>query len=226
MKAAPLPQNESERLQALRNFEILDTESEEIFDELTELAAEICETPIVLISLIDKDRQWFKSSHGLDCRETPRDLAFCAHAILQDELFEIQDSFNDARFFDNPLAMDAPHVRFYAGMPLKTSEGLNIGTLCAIDSQPRILTDFQKRALNIIAKQVMCQMELRQLLKAKDLPTTSPDITTFHTQALHLKVLADLCLSEFNKGNLDKVQEILNKISHNSPDDSKRLSGL
>lgn len=226
MQSAILPANESLRLKALHDLHILDTPPEAIFDDITELASQICKAPIVLVSLVDENRQWFKSAHGLDVRETSRDLAFCGHAILQDDIFEIEDSFNDPRFFDNPLAMGAPHVRFYAAMPLKTMDGFNVGTLCAIDKEPRRLDESQKRALKILAQQVTAQLELKKITANQTRETASSTPEHFHTQALHLKVLADLCLSEFSKGNLEKVQEILNKISHNSPEDSKRVSGL
>jgi len=150
MQSAILPDNELLRLKALHDLHILDTPPEALFDDLTELTAQICKAPIVLVSLVDENRQWFKSAHGLDIKETHRDLAFCGHAILQDDIFEIEDSFNDPRFFDNPLAMGNPHVRFYAAVPLKTLEGYNVGTLCAIDKEPRRLDEAQKKALGSV----------------------------------------------------------------------------
>ena len=117
MIEAKLPENESERLRLLRQLKILDTALEQSYDEVTRLAAEICQVPICLISLVDEERQWFKSRHGLDAEETPRELAFCAHAILGSDIFEVPDSRQDERFHDNPLVVNEPNVVFYAGFP-------------------------------------------------------------------------------------------------------------
>lgn len=161
MKVAPLAKDELKRLETLRNYEILDSLPELDFDDFTKLAAHICGVPIALISLVDESRQWFKSKVGLDAEETPRDLAFCAHAILQDDVFIIPDSFKDERFSDNPLVTGGPQVRFYAGAPLNSRSGHNIGTLCVIDNKPRNLTSSQVEALESLARQVINQMELR-----------------------------------------------------------------
>lgn len=168
MKTADTPEDEQERLAALAEYSVLDTLPEACFDELTELAAIICDTPIVLVSLIDEKRQWFKSHRGLDATETPRDYAFCAHAILQDDIFEVSNSAKDERFHDNPLATAEPHVIFYAGAPLTTPSGHNIGTLCVIDNKPGQLSNTQKRQLKLIAKQVVAQLELRKGLIQKE----------------------------------------------------------
>ena len=162
MPTAPYPANERERLAALQQCNVLDTASESAFDDVTQIAAYLCQTPIALVSLIDRDRQWFKSRVGLAVPETDRKLAFCAHAILQDDILIVPDSFADARFADNPLATGEPHVRFYAGVPLITAEGYALGTLCVIDHVPRQITSEQIQTLKALARQVVVQLELRR----------------------------------------------------------------
>lgn len=167
MESAPLPKRESERLRLLYEFGILDTLEEQAYDDLIRLATRICDTPIALVSLVDRDRQWFKSHHGLPVPETPREFAFCAHAILGDGLFIVEDSSLDDRFCDNPLATGAPYARFYAGAPLIVHDNLALGTLCVIGPQPRTLASDQADALRTLARQVVSQLELR--LKVKEL---------------------------------------------------------
>ncbi|HSM81125.1 MAG TPA: PAS domain-containing protein, partial [Nodosilinea sp.] len=165
MHPAPQPANEACRLQALHNYHILDTPPDDGFDNLTRLAAMICQVPIALVSLIDEQRQWFKSRVGLEATETPRDVAFCAHALLGPELFEIPDAQADERFRDNPLVTASPHIRFYAGMPLTNADGHVLGTLCVIDRVPRTLTPMQRQALEILAAQVVARIELHHQLE-------------------------------------------------------------
>ena len=168
MIAAPLPLHESERLAALARYAILDTTPEAAFDELVQLASTVCQAPIALISLIDSTRQWFKSRVGLVATETPRAISFCAHAIASNaDVFVVHDATADPRFARNPLVLDDPHVRFYAGAPLTTPEGHKIGTLCVIDRQARVLEPAQETALRALARQVMVQLELRRQIAEK-----------------------------------------------------------
>lgn len=161
MKIPELAANEIQRLSALRQYQIMNTSAEEVFDNFSYLASQICDTPIALITFLDEKRQWFKSKIGIDATETSRDISFCGHAILQDGLFEIQDALEDERFLDNPLVTDNFQLRFYAGMPLITHDGYGLGTICVIDKVPRKLTDEQRASLKILAKQVVSQVESR-----------------------------------------------------------------
>jgi GAF domain-containing protein len=162
MRAAPIPQNDAARLETLRQYQVLDTESEDVFDDLTRLAAYVCQTPAALISLVDANRQWFKARVGVQARETPRNISFCGHAILHRDCFIIEDALFDERFADNPLVVNEPFVRFYAGMPLWSPEGFAIGTLCVMDRKPHTLDEKQIGALGMLANQVMSQLDLRR----------------------------------------------------------------
>ena len=160
---APIPDNEAQRLAALREYRILDTAAEQAYDDITALAAYLCNVPIAMISLVDKDRQWFKSKLGLNQQETPRDVAFCAHAILQTEPLIVRHALKDTRFSDSSLVTREPHIRFYAAFPLATPEGFALGTLCAIDRRPRQLSARKKQAMQALSRQVMALLELRRV---------------------------------------------------------------
>lgn len=156
----PLPPDEEARLAELLSYRILDTDSDKVLDDITLLASQICETPIALISLVDPDRQWFKSKVGIDVEQTHRNISFCGHAILDHSLLEVNDTLNDERFHDNPLVTGAPNIRFYAGTPLVTPNGYALGTLCTIDSKPKVLTKLQKSALDTLGRNIITHLEL------------------------------------------------------------------
>jgi PAS domain S-box-containing protein len=169
MQKPQVPLNESDRQVALERYNILDTLPEQEYDDLTQLAASICGTPIALISLIDRDRQWFKSSVGVDVSETPRDISFCAHAVANETILLVNDTLQDPRFVNNPLVVNDPHIRFYAGVPLRTPDNLILGTLCVIDRQPRNLTSIQIQQLEALSRLVISQLELRRNNEAANL---------------------------------------------------------
>ena len=160
---AAIPANETERIAALQRYRILDTTPEDVFDELVQLASTICGAPIALISLVDTSRQWFKARVGLEAQETSRGSSFCAHALHDARLFIVHDARADARFAANPLVLGGPKIRFYAGAPITSPEGLILGTLCVIDHRPRVLDREQCEALRVLARQVIAQFELRRL---------------------------------------------------------------
>lgn len=174
---------ESLRIQELLKYEVLDTDDERCFDELTELASVICGAPISLISLVDDHRQWFKSRVGLDAQETEKGIAFCSHAILQEDIFEVPNALEDERFIDNPLVTEAPSIRFYAGAPLINDQGYPLGTLCVIDREAKELTDAQKKALTNLAHQVVSQLELR--LHNKRLKRVNEEKEKFYAMLAH-----------------------------------------
>jgi signal transduction histidine kinase len=159
---APEPDDERERLAALYDANVLDTEPEQDFDDIAVLASEICGTPMGLVSLVDSDRQWFKARIGVDVQQTSRDMAFCAHAVTGHELLEVQDATDDTRFADNPLVVGDDHYRFYAGAPVILDGSHAVGTVCVIDHVPRELTTAQKRALRSLARHAAVQLELRR----------------------------------------------------------------
>ena len=160
---APLRQaNEAERLESLSSYKILDTDPEQVFNDLTQLSAFICGTPMALVSLIDDERQWFKAKVGMEPTETPREHSFCQYAMLSSEVYEVPDATADPRFEHNPLVTGSPNIRFYAGAPLLSPEGQPLGTLCTLDTVPRQLSTDQREALRMLARQVMAHMELRR----------------------------------------------------------------
>ena len=167
MAAFPIPTHEARRRQALADYHFLDSAPEDAFDDLTKLAAQICGCPIALVTCIDDNRQWFKSRVGFEATETPREHAFCAHAIVEPErLMIVPDARDDARFAKNPYVTGEPSIRFYAGAPLLVRTGDAIGTLCVIDRQPRKLADHQLAALRILGRQVTYLLELRRVSHA------------------------------------------------------------
>lgn len=193
--------NETARLQALHRYKILDTDPEKSFDDLTILASHICQTPVALISLIDSDRQWFKSKHGVNLTETPREVSFCSVAIQQPDLFVVPDASKDPRFSSNPFVVSDPKIRFYAGAPFTSSDGYPLGTLCVVDVVPRALTPSQEAALLALSRQVQAQFELRKNL-------------------IELRV----ALAERDRAEAERDRTIVD-LQH-SLDHVKRLSGL
>jgi GAF domain-containing protein len=156
--------NDAARVSAVQKYAILDSEPEQAFDDLTLLASYVCKTPIALISLIDEDRQWFKSKVGISATETSRDIAFCSTAIQQPDVFVVPDTLQDERFRTNPLVVSEPNIRFYAGAPLINEDGYALGTLCVIDRAPRNLAVDQEAALKALSRLVLMQLEFRRNL--------------------------------------------------------------
>src|ERR1700722_7853086 len=195
---APLPENEAARLEILQRYAILDTFPEQEFDDLAHLAALICGTPIALVSMVDRERQWFKAKIGLDVPETSREASFCAHAILEPDVMVIPDALDDKRFRDNSLVTGAPHIRFYAGAPLVTEQGFALGSLCVIDRVPRTLTPAQKEALKSLSRLVVAQLELRR--SVTDLSAAIRDRRLRETEIDQLFQLSQdmLCIAGFD----------------------------
>ena len=183
MKSPPLPSDEEDRLDALYKLNILDTSTDSAFNELVELTAEICQVPIALISLVDETRQWFKAKIGLGIQQTERSVSFCAHAILEEDLFIVNDTLKDDRFFDNPLVTSYPNIRFYAGAPLITEDGYGLGTLCVIDKIPRELTAIQQKAICVLRRHALTLLKLRQ--QNIELKALSEQLDSFNASAAH-----------------------------------------
>lgn len=228
--------NEQLRLKELESFSILDTLPDQDYDNLTSIAAQICGTPISLVSLIDNKRQWFKSHHGLNVSETPKEYAFCAHAINNDDkLFLVKDAREDERFYDNPLVTDEPYVIFYAGIPLVTDEGLPLGTLCVIDHEPKVLVQSQINALKSLSVQVMNLLRLRkskmdQESLISNLESKNRELEQFANVAAHdlksplhsITSLASLFRKQYSDSIDDDGKNILRLIEESS----EKLSGL
>lgn len=162
MIPAPIPPNDLDRVNALHDYAIMDSEQESDYDAIVTLASSICEAPISLVTLINEDRQWYKAKTGIDGHQTPREEAFCAYTILDNDLFEVEDTFFDERFLRHPAVDGDPNIRFYAGMPLRSPSGYNLGSLCVIDRVPRKLNEYQRNALRILSEQVIKLFELRR----------------------------------------------------------------
>ena len=173
MKAPDYPENEEIRIATLRSLGILDTESEERFDRLTRIAKRLFGVPTSLVSLVDTNRQWSKSCQGLKVKEMSRDISFCGHAILGNDIFMIGDTFEDERFYDNPLVLSEPKIRFYAGIPLVISNGIKVGTLCLIDQEPRILSDEDQQLLRDLGQMASQELSSVQLATTDELTQIS-----------------------------------------------------
>ena len=230
MEVPKFPNNERERLRVLRNYDILDSGKEADFDQIVELASFIAGTPISTITLIDEHRQWFKSRIGLDDPETPREVSFCAHAILKNEILIIYDASRDERFSDNPYVTGKPDIRFYAGMPLTTGEGYSLGTLCVIDSVPRTLTKEQIKALGILRDQVLNLFELRkanlELKRSRELQERLISVIGHDLRAPMNAILGVVLLTEKYKLPPDELKESLFHIRKRVDDANTLLLNL
>ncbi len=225
MPGANLPPNEQDRLSNLYSYELLDTLPEKDYDDITKLASQICDTPISLVTLLDSDRQWFKSAHGTDLQQTFREHAFCSHAILKPyEIMVVPDAVHDERFSNNPLVTQNPHIGFYAGVPLMSDEGFAIGSLCVLDNKPRELSELQQQSLKILANQVMRLIQLhkknKELVRGRLLlQEVNKELEKFvKTTADNLKVPCDNAI-EFT--NL-----VTEKLADNLDADSQQLLTL
>ena len=218
MIKAKKPSDEDKRLEVLRSYDILDTEVEDSFNDIVELACEVCECPIAVIVLIDADRQWFKAKVGLEADHSPRDIAFCAHTILQKKLMRVEDTFQDERFLDNPYVLAEPNIRAYVGAPLITKDGYALGTLCVIDTEPKRLSSLQELMLQKLANQVVRLLELRieqkkseeaNVAKSSFISKMSHELRTPLTSILGfgqlLQTDPDVPLTEVQNENVDMI---------------------
>lgn len=234
------PINEKERMQDLHSYSILDTLSEDDYDSLTTIASEICNTKISLVSLVDDNRQWFKSHHGLDVTETPRNYSFCAHALnTPNDIFIVEDARNDERFYDNPLVTGMPHVIFYAGVPLVSDAGYPLGSLCVIDTQPRSLSSTQVASLKALSKQVINLMELRKIKNTLEktlinLEEKNHELERFAIIAAHdlksplnnIVSLADVLMEDYNSQLKPEAQKLLAYIKQSASKLNELIMGL
>lgn len=212
MKIAALPPDETKRLEALKSLGLLDSEPEKDYDDIVVLASAICRTPISLVTLLDSERQWFKAKVGLSENHTQRDVSFCSHTILTDDVMIVPDALADERFFDNPYVLNDPNIRFYAGMPLVTSNGYKIGSLCVIDREPRELNAHQTFALRTLARQVVKMAEARiQYQKLQELS---------QMQSKFLSIIAHDV-----RGPLNTISSILYLLKENALSEEEKVLG-
>ncbi|MBV1775100.1 diguanylate cyclase [Burkholderiaceae bacterium DAT-1] len=236
MQVPTLPDNEADRLASLQRMQLLASPDEPCFDRITRIAQKLFKTPIVLISLVDTDQQWFKSCIGLTCRSTSRDISFCGHAILSDSLLVVPDALQDARFRDNPLVLGAPFIRFYAGCPLKNHEGYRIGTLCIIDDQPRQLTPDEYQSLQDLGAWVelaflnrdlsgVQQSLIQELDQSKRLTQLDPLLNIWHREAILELLKRELSRAFHNKSrmavallDIDQFARVNQQVGHQASD--------
>ncbi|MFM7602149.1 MAG: diguanylate cyclase [Pseudanabaena sp.] len=221
MKAPDYPENEEIRIATLRSLGILDTESEERFDRLTRIAKRLFGVPTSLVSLVDTNRQWSKSCQGLKVKEMSRDISFCGHAILGNDIFMIGDTFEDERFYDNPLVLSEPKIRFYAGIPLVVSNGIKVGTLCLIDQEPRILSDEDQQLLRDLGQMASQELSSVQLATTDELTQISNrrgfSILAHHAVSVCKRMNKPAALFFFD---LDFFKEINDRYGHAEGDNA------